>query len=261
MKGITSLGFIGGGRVTRLLLYGLKNKDALPERILVSDPDPEVLEKVQMVAPQTIECHTDNKQVVNAELIFLAVHPPVVREVCEQIAATVSGQVLIISLAPVLPMQKLAALLNGHERLARMIPNAPSVVNAGYNPVAFSPVVEAGEKQQLLALFADLGETVEVEETTLEAYAILTAMGPTYFWSQWQALRRLGVDFGLPEHEVNRALAAMLHGSVDTLFEPDLQDEEVFDLIPVKPMKPYENDFNEKLTGTLTQLYKKLTGK
>jgi len=36
-----------------------------------------------------------------------------------------------------------------------------------------------------------------VDECDLEAYAILTGMGPTYFWFRWQTLRDIAGNLGL----------------------------------------------------------------
>lgn len=261
MPTISSIGFIGGGRVTRLLLQGLKNKNALPGQIIVADPDTACLEKVQDIVPGAITGSGHSTTLLAADVVFLAVHPPVMQGVCNEIADGISPNSIIVSLAPVLRMDKLSGLLNGNTRLVRMIPNAPSLLNMGYNPVVFDPSIQRDEKQILNQFFCIWGEVPEVEEAALEVYAILTGMGPTYFWPQWQTLRRLGAEFGLNDSAVDNALAAMLHGAVTTLFQSELNADEVFDLIPVYPLKPHEQDINSKVESTLFALHAKLTGK
>ncbi|MCD6566737.1 MAG: hypothetical protein J7K53_12435 [Bacteroidales bacterium] len=46
-------------------------------------------------------------------------------------------------------------------------------------------------------LLKTLGETFEVEESKLEASAMVSAMLPTHFWFQWEAMQKLGVQMGL----------------------------------------------------------------
>ena len=58
-----------------------------------------------------------------------------------------------------------------------MIPNAPSKIGKGYNPVVFSPALNNQEKAALLNLFENCGESPEVPEEQLKAYAILTGVG------------------------------------------------------------------------------------
>ncbi len=46
---IKSLGFIGGGRITRLLLQALKQKNALPGKVVVADPNEEMRKQVAAI--------------------------------------------------------------------------------------------------------------------------------------------------------------------------------------------------------------------
>jgi pyrroline-5-carboxylate reductase len=139
-----------------------------------------------------------------------------------------------------------------------MIPNAPSIMNRGYNPVAFSRGISAEEKSSLLKLFEVLGECPEVPEEDLEAYAIIAAMGPTYFWFQWHALAELGESFGLNESSVREAIAKMMSGAVDTMFASSLKPEEVMDLVPVKPLAEEEESIKTMYRTRLSSLFDKL---
>jgi pyrroline-5-carboxylate reductase len=99
-----------------------------------------------------------------------------------------------------------------------------------------------------------------VPEATLEAYAILAAMGPTYFWFQWQELRELAGTFGLERKEADRALRAMLEGAVRTFFDPALSVEQVLDLVPVKPLAEAEPRIVQAYRDALPPLHAKLAG-
>ncbi|RJP22668.1 MAG: hypothetical protein C4529_04975 [Deltaproteobacteria bacterium] len=48
---VRSIGFIGGGRVARILLGGWKLGQALPEVVRVSDPGVDSLEKLRRLLP------------------------------------------------------------------------------------------------------------------------------------------------------------------------------------------------------------------
>jgi pyrroline-5-carboxylate reductase len=102
-------------------------------------------------------------------------------------------------LAPKVTIVRLTSLLGGFDRIARGIPNAPSVVGSGFNPVAFGPALGDSERDTVLDLLSPLGACPVVEEASLEAYAITAAMGPTYLWFQLYELRDLARSFGLSE--------------------------------------------------------------
>ncbi len=258
MATFSTIGFIGGGRVTWLLLQALKEKQALPKKIIVTDPNEAALAKVRSIAPQAIECHAANPKALEAELNFLAVHPPAVAPVLQELRGKLAPSAILVSLVPTVTMASLSQQLDGFSRLARMIPNAPSLIHQGYNPVAFAPPFAATEKTALLGLFRQWGEAPEVDEKKLEAYAILTGMGPTYFWFQWLELQRLGREFGLSEPELSQALPAMLHGATELLFHSGLPAEQVMDLIPVHPLKNDEDAIRQIFAGKLSALHRKL---
>lgn len=140
-----------------------------------------------------------------------------------------------------------------------MIPNAPAAVGEGYNPVVFSAGVTAEQKQQFERVFGVLGRMPEVAEEKLEAYAILTAMGPTYFWFQWYELLDLARSFGLSGAEAEEGLAVMVEGALRTMQSPGFAPDVVTDFVPVKPIAAGEETIREIYRTNLTGLYRKLT--
>jgi len=155
--------FIGGGRITRLLLQPLKQKNALPEKVIVADPDEEMRKRVKEIDPATIECVLNNIDALNADILFLAVHPPIVKNVVAEISGKINTDTLVVSLIPVINLEKLSTLLGGVIKIVRMIPNAPSIIHKGYNPVVYSDNISLEEKQQLQQLFSNWGNASEVD--------------------------------------------------------------------------------------------------
>jgi pyrroline-5-carboxylate reductase len=252
-----TIGFVGGGRVTRIFLEGWKRANALPANLVVSDCNAETLAKLQARFP-TMEPAAGRNAAAAQDIVFLAVHPPVMAEVAAGIKGSLKPGALVVSLAPKFTIAKLTELVGGFARLARVIPNAPSVVNFGFNPVAFAPALTSADKKDLIALLSPLGECPEVAEEKLEAYAILTAMGPTYLWFQLQALREVAAGFGLSDAEIAPALKRMVCGGARTLLESGLTPAEVMDLIPVKPLAEMEPQVAEMYRTRLPGLYQKI---
>lgn len=256
----STFGFIGGGRVSYFLLKGLADKNALPEKIIVSDPNEAARAKIQAISTERIQVVNDNQLAAQSDMVLLAVHPPVIKDVIEAIKAACKPQAMLISLAPVFKIEKLSTLLGGFQRIVRMIPNAASIIHQGYNPVVFGSGITADEKLWLTNLFKLWGQAPEVAEQKLEAYAIVTAMGPTYFWSQWAKLEALGKSFGLNDGELKSGMAAMLSGAIALMYQSNLSPEQTMDLIPVYPMKDHEAKISELFEAALVPLYQKLSG-
>ncbi len=253
-----TVGFIGGGRVTRIILSGLERSGQLPARIVVSDPNVEILNKLKERFPTIQITPGDNQTPASQELVFIGLHPPAMSAVLGDIKLCLHPDTLLVSLAPKLSIAKLSASLDRFSKIVRVIPNAPSTVGRGYNPVAFSPSLTEAEKETITALLRALGECPEVAEDKLEAYAILTAMGPTYLWFQLYELQAIAESFGLTSEETQAGIARMVMGAVDTMVQSGLQPEEVMDLVPVKPLGDDERTIKNLYHTMLEALFAKL---
>jgi pyrroline-5-carboxylate reductase len=253
------IGFVGGGRVVRIMLAGWKRAGIPLPQVIVSDSDTAACARLQAEFP-FITVTGDNRLAATQETVFLALHPPAVAGALGEIADCLPADSVLVSLAPKWTAAGIGKALGGFTRLARVIPNAPSIVNKGYNPVSFSASLSASDRVRVLALLAPLGACPEVPEDTLEAYAIVAAMGPTYLWYQLYQLVDLGCQFGLTRESAADAVAAMVDGTRATMTEAGLSPEGVMDLVPVKPLAPLEQTVRDAYSQTLGELHKKLKG-
>jgi len=247
-----SAGFIGGGRVTRILAGGWARAGALPARMLVHDPSREALDALEAVVPR-IE-RVSPETAAGADVVFVALHPPAIVGALSEIRPVLASGAVLVSLAPKVRIETLEDAA-GTRRVARMIPNAPSLVGRGYNPVAYGRGLDDTTRIELARLFEPWGRAPEVAEDQLEAYALLTGMGPTYFWFQWQALRVLAAELGLPAAEADAALRTMIEGAMATLLDAGLTPSAVMDLVPVKPLAELEPGVTAAYRTVLPALY------
>jgi pyrroline-5-carboxylate reductase len=253
-----TIGFIGGGRVTRILLEGWMRQGKFPAHVTVSDCSTDTLDRLKAQVPTIEPVPGDSTAAASQDIVFLAVHPPVMAEVAEGIKNALKRDAIVVSLAPKFTIVKLSELLGGFQRIVRMIPNAPSLIGAGYNPLCFGPALTSEHREALTDLFTPLGECPEVSEAKLEGYALLTGMGPTYLWFQLETLRGIARDFGLSEEEIAPALKRMVCGSARTLLESGLSAEDVMDLIPVKPLAEEEAAIRQAYQTRLPALFAKI---
>ena len=94
----------------------------------MSDCNAETLAKLKARFPAIETAPATARRAAAQDIVFLAVHPPVMAEVAAGIKGSLKPGALVVSLAPKFTMAKLTELLGGFARLARVIPNAPSVV-------------------------------------------------------------------------------------------------------------------------------------
>ena len=176
----------------------------------------------------------------------------------ELIKGSINSNTIVISLAPKITITKISSKLNQVKNIARLIPNATSFINEGYNPVCFSSDFTRNEKQQVLDLLRLMGNTFEVPEEKLESYAIMSAMLPTYFWFQWNELAEIGQKIGLTEKEAKDSIHETLNASLNLMYKSGLTPQEVIDLIPVKPIGENELQITEIYKTKLIGLFEKI---
>jgi pyrroline-5-carboxylate reductase len=251
-----SIGFIGGGRVTKILLQGFKNKNVNFERIVVTDTNPDVMVKLKEKFPEVES--SDPKTAAARDIVFIALHPPVIMDMLELIKSEIKSESIIISLAPKINLAKLSMKLGHVKNLARLIPNATSYINEGYNPVTFAAEFDLLKKKEVMDLLSSLGTTFEVSEEKLESYAIMSAMLPTYFWFQWRELAEIGGKIGLSDEESKKSIYETIIASLDLMYKSGLSASEVIDLIPVKPIGEHETQIAEIYKTKLIGLFEKI---
>jgi pyrroline-5-carboxylate reductase len=251
-----SVGFIGGGRVTKILLQGFKNKNVKFKKVVVTDTNPEVLANLKKQFPEVES--SDTKGAARQDIVFIALHPPVVLDTLELIKNDVKSEAIVISLAPKINLPKLSMKLGHVKNLARLIPNATSYINEGYNPVTFAAGFDPSGKKEVLNLLSSLGTTPEVSEEKLESYAIMSAMLPTYFWFQWSELAKIGGKIGLSDEESKKSIYETIIASLNLMYKSGLSASEVIDLIPVKPIGEHEPEISEIYNSKLIALFEKI---
>lgn len=250
-----SLGFIGGGRITKIFLNAFTNSETHLKSVVVYDSNPEVLAalKVQFPFIETGELlHAASQQTV-----FIALHPPVIMETLDKIAEVISEETELISLAPKITIEKMASKVSS-KYIARMIPNATSYINEGFNPIAFAPEMGKEDRKSMMKLVKPLGKTFETEESKLEGYAIVSAMLPTYFWFQFQEMEKIAQQTGLTPSEASKAVKSTLKKAIKLYFKSGLTPAEVIDLIPVKPIGENQEQIIEIYQTKLMGLFGKI---
>jgi pyrroline-5-carboxylate reductase len=252
-----NIGFIGGGRIVRILVAALEREGYDLSAIAFSESSDEAAAKTRGEFPG-LRRLGQAEVAAASELLFIALPPPAIAPAIGEGKLRPRDGAIVVTLSPKGGIAAISALLGGFARVARMIPNAPSLIGQGYNPVSYSDALGDSDRAALGAVFSAFGEHPEVEDGQIEAYAVLTAMGPTYFFYQFYELMRQAEGFGLGEAAVRKAAKAMLSGALATVFDSGLPPERVLDLIPGKPMAPHEAAIAAMYGEALPAAYAKL---
>ena len=106
-----SLGFIGGGRITRILLQGFKQNGLVFSRIVVAETNQSVINALKHKFPEIKIDDGDLRETMQNDIVFIALHPPMVMEILPKIRALLGMDTLLVSLAPKITLEKMRGLL------------------------------------------------------------------------------------------------------------------------------------------------------
>lgn len=189
--------FIGGGNMAQALIGGLLSRGLPTTRITVSDP----VEQIRHILEEkNIQTTTDNvDSIKNADVVVLAVKPQVLATVLQPLKGLLSDK-LVISIIAGAEIQTISDLIGGSQRIVRVMPNTPALVQTGAHGIYASEAVNAQDRELTSQILAATGLTIWVDnEAQIDAVTAVSGSGPAYFFYLMESLIRAGKNLGLDE--------------------------------------------------------------
>ncbi|MBK9161658.1 MAG: pyrroline-5-carboxylate reductase [Nitrosomonadales bacterium] len=196
--------FIGGGNMATALIGGLLGKGFAAQQISVVEINAESRARLHdgfgVRAVDDIAAGLSG-----SDVILLAVKPQQLREVAQQIAKQLHGQ-LLISIAAGIRATDLARWC-ASQSIVRAMPNTPALIRSGMTGLYGLPAVSAAQRGQAQDILAAVGETLWLEdEAMLDAVTAISGSGPAYVFYFIEALQQAAVELGF-DHEAARRLS------------------------------------------------------
>ncbi|XBD39395.1 pyrroline-5-carboxylate reductase [Acinetobacter sp. ANC 7454] len=188
--------FIGGGNMAQALIGGLVARGLAPSRITVSDP----VEQVRtLLAEKEVNVTDDNIAAIkDADIVLFAVKPQVLAGVLKPLNGLLDGK-LVISIVAGAEIATLSALL-GTDRIVRVMPNTPALVQTGAHGLFAKAEVGAEDRELASQVLASTGLTIWVNsEAQIDAVTAVSGSGPAYFFYMMESMIRAGMNLGLDE--------------------------------------------------------------
>ncbi|QDK96781.1 pyrroline-5-carboxylate reductase [Acinetobacter tandoii] len=188
--------FIGGGNMAQALIGGLIARGMPTTRITVADPFENVR---QLLQEKDVHVTDDNIAAIEkADIVVLAVKPQVLASVLKQLHGFLDGK-LVISIVAGAEIATMASL-SGTERIVRVMPNTPALVQTGAHGLYATDVVDAKDRELASQVLAATGLTIWVNsEAQIDAVTAVSGSGPAYFFYMMESMIRAGKNLGLDE--------------------------------------------------------------
>lgn len=188
--------FIGGGNMAQALIGGLVSRGLPPTRITVSDPVEQIR---QLLQEKEVHVTQDNVAAIqNADVVVLAVKPQVLATVLRPLKGLLSDK-LVISIIAGAEIQTISNLIDS-DRIVRVMPNTPALVQTGAHGIYANDVVGASDRELTSQILAATGLTIWVNsEAQIDAVTAVSGSGPAYFFYLMESMIRAGKNLGLDE--------------------------------------------------------------
>ena len=192
----SNITFIGGGNMAQALIGGLLARGLPTTRIMVSDPVEAIR---QLLHEKEIQAVDDNvKAIKNADVVVLAVKPQVLGTVLKPLHGLFEGK-LIVSIIAGAEIETIAAL-TGTDRVVRVMPNTPALVQTGAHGLYANEDVTTKDRDLASQILAATGLTIWVNsEAQIDAVTAVSGSGPAYFFYLMESMIRAGKNMGLDE--------------------------------------------------------------
>jgi pyrroline-5-carboxylate reductase len=199
--------FLGGGRITAAMLAGLR-LGTTKHHLVVHDRNPSKLRDLKKQNAVAVE--PDLKSAVKqADVLIVAVRPSSIRELLDSVGK-MKGARLAISLAAGVPLRALSRLAGPPAKWARAMPSPACRSGRGLTAVTFPRTLARADRKRVHDLFATFGQVVEIPESKFDAFTVTFSCSHGYH--ALATLARAAQGAGLDR---STALLASAHALAD----------------------------------------------
>ena len=225
---IIGMGNIGSILLERLLSAGVSAAD-----LVICDSD-------QLRAESIASKHSvravmlPDESICKADILLVAVPPKSTIDMLKRLAQWLCPKKLVVSFAAAVPLNSLEAELPADTPVVRIMPNAPSLVGQGMNPVAYGKHLTPEARALAEAILKILGETVIVQDSQMNWCAGLSGAAMRSVLPALLGMTLAGVEAGLSEKDARRVAAQVMLGTAALALQTELTFEEIKALTPMQ---------------------------
>jgi len=213
MENKTVIGFIGAGNMAYALIKGLLNNGFDANQINISDPNEELLRNRE--SELKVTTYSDNASLLsNSDVIFFAVKPQVLSNVCLELKGIVKSKHLFVSIVAGIKSSDINRWLGGNFSLIRTMPNTPALFQSGVTGLFANELVDNEQKSLVSSILSSVGECFWVnEEKLIDAITAISGSGPAYFFLLMESMKQAGMALGLDEETANSLSIQTAYGA------------------------------------------------
>ena len=158
----------------------------------------------------------------NSDIVILAVKPNIVQAVIDEIKDVATDKdILIISIAAGVKIEKIESQLGSSMRVIRAMPNTPASIMEGVTAICANSNVNSNDIENAKLLFECVGKIAHINEKDIDIFTALIGSGPAYVFYLIESLLDSSKNLHLSEQEKKNLLASMISGAANLVLNSD----------------------------------------
>ena len=202
----------------------------LGSQIYVYDPHPEKGQALnQSYSINNLASARDVAR--ESDIVFVAVKPNIIADVLSDIQKELKKNTIVISIAAGVTIKTIAKCVGYEQKIVRVMPNTPALVNAAMCSITPNTEVTDEELAIVQKLLNCIGETEVVPEYLIDAVVGASGSSPAFVFMFIEALADGAVKGGLSRKQAYKFAAQAVLGSAKLLLETGKHPGELKDMV------------------------------
>ena len=224
---------IGAGNIGYILLERLMGTGVSADQMVICDNNPSRAEEAsRRFGPRA--CSLTDEPLPNSEVFLLATPPKATLDILKALAPRLRQGQIILSFAAAVSMSRLEAVIPSSAAVARIMPNAPSKIGKGMNPIAYGSSVTPEARTLIESILRTLGEAIEIQDEQMNWCVGLTGAAMRSLLPALEGVIQAGVEAGFAEEDARNMAAQVMLGTATLVLESRLSFAEIKSLTPMQ---------------------------
>ncbi|HEY5821604.1 MAG TPA: pyrroline-5-carboxylate reductase [Propionibacteriaceae bacterium] len=212
-----NLAILGAGVMGETVLSGLLRAGWRPEEIVATDRRPD--RQVELTDRYGIRMQENAEAAGNADTVLLVIKPQDMNDLLSEIAAVLSPETLVVSLAAGVDTGSIESQLPAGIPVVRVMPNTPAQVDEGMSAISPGSHATAEHLTRVTEILSATGRVLTIPERYQDAVTALSGSGPAYLFFVVESMIEAGVHLGLPRDIATELVVQTMLGSAKLLRE------------------------------------------
>lgn len=214
-----TIAILGAGAMGEALLAGLLKSGRSTDDVVVGEKRAVRADEVR--ERYGVDVVTNVDAVRRASVVVVVVKPNDVASVLDEIAADLTTDHLVVSVAAGVPTAAIEERVPTGVPVVRAMPNTPALVGEGMAAVSAGKAASDADVTTAIDVLGASGRVVAVPEYLQNAVTAVSGSGPAYVFYLVEAMVEAGVHVGLPRDVATELVVQTVYGAATLLRDGD----------------------------------------